>query len=243
MVAVVVAVLELDVEFEAAVVGEEVGLVVARVVVVEVDEDELHAAISAAATVTAIRPPANERTFGCSRIGFLGREGCSAGGMLLQRTHDGQGLLGMVTDGQATEPASASWTATPSNTHRSPNSKRSSRVSAAAGLFLPLMFISNVLVLTQGMPTWLRTVADWNPECAVASSCREPFDNPNPSGSSPVWPMQHPELATVLWSVAIIAVFAPLAVRLHGRTARQERSAGEHRPSRKSWSLGGESNS
>ena len=38
--------------------------------------------------------------------------------------------------------------------------------------FLPLSFVSNVFVPTQGMPPWPRTVADWNPVSAVASSCR-----------------------------------------------------------------------
>jgi len=31
----------------------------------------------------------------------------------------------------------------------------------------------------------------------------------------PACPMQHPELATVLWSMGLIAVFAPLAVHLY----------------------------
>jgi ABC-2 type transport system permease protein len=30
---------------------------------------------------------------------------------------------------------------------------------------------------------------------------------------SDAWPLTHPVLATVLWSVGIIAVFVPLAVR------------------------------
>jgi ABC transporter DrrB family efflux protein len=83
--------------------------------------------------------------------------------------------------------------------------------------FLPLSFISNTFVPTQGMPAWLRAVADWNPVSAVASSCRDLFGNPNPSSALPAWPMQHPELATVLWSFGLIAVFAPLAVHLYRR--------------------------
>jgi ABC-2 type transport system permease protein len=34
-----------------------------------------------------------------------------------------------------------------------------------------------------------------------------------------VWPMQHPELAVVCWSVAMLVVFAPLAVHLYRRKA------------------------
>jgi ABC-2 type transport system permease protein len=72
--------------------------------------------------------------------------------------------------------------------------------AAAVGFifFLPLVFVSNTFVPTQGMPAWLRVVADWNPVSAVASSCRDLFGNPNPSSNIAAWPMQHPELATVL---------------------------------------------
>jgi len=86
-------------------------------------------------------------------------------------------------------------------------------------VFLPLAFVSNAFVPTQGMPTWLRAVANWNPLSAVAASCRQLFGNPNPAALEHVWPMQHPELATVIWSIALIAVFAPAAVYLYRRKA------------------------
>jgi ABC-2 type transport system permease protein len=84
-------------------------------------------------------------------------------------------------------------------------------------LFIPLTFVSNAFVPTQGMPGWLRVVADWNPFSAIAAACRQLFGNPNPSALSPAWPMQHPELAVLLWSAALLAVFAPLAVRLYAK--------------------------
>lgn len=31
------------------------------------------------------------------------------------------------------------------------------------------------------------------------------------------WPMQHPELAVLIWSVGLIAIFAPTAVYLYRR--------------------------
>lgn len=86
-------------------------------------------------------------------------------------------------------------------------------------VFLPLSFVSNTFVPTQGMPAWLRVVAEWNPLSAVAASCRNLFGNPNPASMVHVWPMQHPELATVLWSVGLIVVFAPLAIHLYRRKA------------------------
>ena len=87
--------------------------------------------------------------------------------------------------------------------------------------FLPMVFISNTFVPTQGMPAWLRTVANWNPVSAVAAACRHLFGNPNPASTIHAWPMQHPELATVVWSIGLIAVFAPLAVHLYRRKALQ----------------------
>jgi len=82
-------------------------------------------------------------------------------------------------------------------------------------LFLPLSFVSNAFVPTQGMPAWLRDFANWNPMSAVAATCRKLFGGTVPTPDA--WPMQHPELALVIWSVGLIAIFAPLAVALYRR--------------------------
>ena len=87
--------------------------------------------------------------------------------------------------------------------------------------FLPLVFVSNTFVPTQGMPRWLQAVADWNPVSAAASACRSLFGNPNPSASISAWPMRHPELTTLLWSIGLILIFAPLAVHLYRRKTLQ----------------------
>jgi ABC transporter DrrB family efflux protein len=81
----------------------------------------------------------------------------------------------------------------------------------------PLAMVSNAMVPTQGMPGWLETVANWNPVSAVTAAARELLGNPNPSASIHTWPMQHPVAMALTWSVAIIAVFAPLAVVLFRR--------------------------
>jgi ABC-2 type transport system permease protein len=80
-------------------------------------------------------------------------------------------------------------------------------------IFLPLTFISSAFVPIQGMPGWLQPIAAWNPMSALAAASRELFGNPNPAASVDAWPMQHPELAVVCWSVVMLLVFAPLAVR------------------------------
>jgi ABC-2 type transport system permease protein len=84
-------------------------------------------------------------------------------------------------------------------------------------VLFPLAIVSNALVPTEHMPAALKAIADWNPVSAVTSAARELFSNPNPSASIHSWPMQHPLLASLLWSAALIAVFAPLATHLYRR--------------------------
>jgi len=84
-------------------------------------------------------------------------------------------------------------------------------------ILFPLAIVSNALVPTEHMPALVQTLANWNPVSAVTAASRQLLGNPNPSASIHVWPMQHPVLAALLWSVALIAVFAPLASSLYRR--------------------------
>jgi len=84
-------------------------------------------------------------------------------------------------------------------------------------ILFPLAIVSNALVPTEHMPAVLRTIANWNPVSAVTTACRQLFGNPNPSATIHAWPMQHPVLASLLWSIALIAIFAPLATTLYRR--------------------------
>ena len=84
-------------------------------------------------------------------------------------------------------------------------------------IFFPLAIISNALVPTQHMPAVLQAIANWNPVSAVTAAARELWGNPNPSSTIHAWPMQHPVLAALLWSVAILTIFAPLATHLYRR--------------------------
>jgi ABC transporter DrrB family efflux protein len=87
-------------------------------------------------------------------------------------------------------------------------------------IFLPLTFISSAFVPTQGMPGWLQPVAEWNPMSSLAAACRKLFGNPNPAADVHVWPAQHPEMAVICWSLVMLVVFAPLAVRLYRTKSR-----------------------
>jgi ABC transporter DrrB family efflux protein len=81
-------------------------------------------------------------------------------------------------------------------------------------ILFPVAFVSSCFAPTQGMPTWMRTFADWNPVSAVAGACRNLFGDPNPAALSNSFPAQHPVFVAVAWSIVIVAVCAPLASRL-----------------------------
>src|SRR5580704_7685377 len=78
-------------------------------------------------------------------------------------------------------------------------------------VLFPLAFVSNAMVPTLHMPGWMQAIADWNPVSAVCAAARHLWGNPNPSAAVNVWPMQHPVEASLIWSVVILAVAAPLA--------------------------------
>ena len=77
----------------------------------------------------------------------------------------------------------------------------------------PLTFVSNAFVPTPGLPSWLRTIAEWNPVSATVSGCRELFGNPNPFAAQGSIPAEHPVLLSVGYSLLVLLVFVPLAVR------------------------------
>jgi ABC-type polysaccharide/polyol phosphate export permease len=87
-------------------------------------------------------------------------------------------------------------------------------------ILFPLAVVSNALVPTERMPAVLRAVADWNPISAVTAACRQLFANPNPSATVSAWPMQHAVVTSLLWSLVLLAVFAPLAAHLFVRRTR-----------------------
>ena len=57
----------------------------------------------------------------------------------------------------------------------------------------------------------LEPIAEWNPFSALTQATRELFGNPSPfpTGS---FPSEHPIWLSVTWTVALLLVFAPLAV-------------------------------
>ncbi|QOV39373.1 ABC transporter permease [Streptomyces ferrugineus] len=86
-----------------------------------------------------------------------------------------------------------------------------------ATFVLPLL--SNAYIPTDGLPDWLRTLAEWNPISAVTTALRDLFGNA-PVPDDAAWPVAHPVAGSLAWCAALIAVFAPLAVRRYARGER-----------------------
>ncbi|MFD0268653.1 ABC transporter permease [Streptomyces sp. NPDC127106] len=95
-------------------------------------------------------------------------------------------------------------------------SVRTPEAATSGGLIwlFPLTFVSNAFVPAENMPPVLRTIAEWNPFSATVQAARELFGNLPPGYEAPdVWPMQNAVLASVLWSLLIVAAFRTLSVR------------------------------
>ncbi len=86
-------------------------------------------------------------------------------------------------------------------------------------VIFPLTFLSNVFVPPSTLPSWLRPVAEWNPVSALTASVRDLWGNPNPFAAEG-FPAEHPVLLTLIWVVAIVAVFGPLGVRRYRSMSR-----------------------
>ncbi|MFH9061696.1 ABC transporter permease [Streptomyces coeruleorubidus] len=85
-------------------------------------------------------------------------------------------------------------------------------VQAVQILVWPIGFLSNALALPDTMPGWLGTVVEWNPMSHTATAVRDLFGTPG-AESGHVG-------AAIIWPVALLAVFFPLAVRRFGRLSR-----------------------
>jgi ABC-2 type transport system permease protein/oleandomycin transport system permease protein len=80
--------------------------------------------------------------------------------------------------------------------------------AAAFPVLAPLVFASTAFVPSDDMPGWLQVFADHQPVSATANAVRAL--TVGGATAADVW-------ASILWSLAILAVFAPIAVRLYRR--------------------------
>ena len=94
--------------------------------------------------------------------------------------------------------------------------------NASFVVIFPLTFISNAFVPLESLVEPLRTIAAWNPVSTVTQAVRELFGNTNPA-AQPLedWPLQNPVIYTLIWTVAILVIFVPLATRQYQRTTER----------------------
>ncbi|MEU1410266.1 ABC transporter permease [Streptomyces sp. NPDC005731] len=72
-------------------------------------------------------------------------------------------------------------------------------------VLMPLQFGSSIFAPTDTMPGWLQAFTDYNPLSSLADAARGLMNGGQPIG--------HDVMVTVLWSVVLTAVMAPIAIR------------------------------
>jgi len=87
-------------------------------------------------------------------------------------------------------------------------------------VMFPLTFVANTFAPTQDMPSWLRVIAEWNPVSALTAACRELWGNGQGISGNAQLPLEHPVIASILWSIVFTAVFAPLALAAFKRRSQ-----------------------
>ena len=87
-------------------------------------------------------------------------------------------------------------------------------------VMFPLTFVANTFAPTENMPSWLRTIAEWNPVSALTQACRELWGNGPPAAADAAWPLQNPIVVSIGWSIVLTAIFAPLALAAFARRSR-----------------------
>lgn len=78
-------------------------------------------------------------------------------------------------------------------------------------------FLSSAFLPVQGLPVWVRPIAEWNPVSAVVSACRQLFGNPAtaPDGFAG----QHPLVVASIMLTVLLVVLIPFADRRYRAVA------------------------
>lgn len=87
-------------------------------------------------------------------------------------------------------------------------------------VMFPLTFLANTFAPTANMPTWLRFLAEWNPISSLTQACRNLWGNGDAAAAGAAWPLHHPVGVSIAWSLALTAIFAPLALRAFKRRSQ-----------------------
>lgn len=79
----------------------------------------------------------------------------------------------------------------------------------------PLAFIAGAFVPISNMDAVPKAIAQWDPISALVAASRKLADGYPSHGS---WLLSHGELAMVIWSLLMLAIFVPLALRRFNNT-------------------------
>ncbi|MDQ2849611.1 ABC transporter permease [Dermatophilaceae bacterium Sec6.4] len=94
--------------------------------------------------------------------------------------------------------------------------------NASFMVIFPLTFIANTFTSAQSLPGPLKLIAGWNPVSTITQSARQHFGNlfalkvaDTPAEQLKAirytWALQHPDIYTLIWVVALLAIFVPLS--------------------------------
>ena len=81
-------------------------------------------------------------------------------------------------------------------------------------VIFPLTFLADTFAPAANMsPAWLRTIAEWNPISSLVRAMRELWGNTTPLPPDSALPLHYPVASTLIWSVALTVLLAPLSIR------------------------------
>ncbi|WP_404955523.1 ABC transporter permease [Streptomyces sp. 147326] len=87
-------------------------------------------------------------------------------------------------------------------------------------IVMPFMFLSSAFIPLNGLPDWLRAVAQWNPLTAVTDECRRLWGN-STTARGDGFAAEHPGVVALVALAVLFAVIVPAAVRSFSKaTAR-----------------------
>jgi ABC-type multidrug transport system permease subunit len=96
--------------------------------------------------------------------------------------------------------------------------KTAEAANSIFGLLYPVTMLSSAFVAPDQMPTWLGTIAEWNPLSSTVTATRELFGNPGVEDTG--WLTENAVAMAVAWPVIITVLTLPLAVRAFHNLSR-----------------------
>ena len=87
-------------------------------------------------------------------------------------------------------------------------------------VMFPLTFVANTFAPTRADADLAALDRRVEPGLGADAGCRELWGNGAPAAADAAWPLQHPVVASIVWSIVFTAIFAPLALAAFRRRSR-----------------------